>query len=226
MNNNMETTGNNTTTAFFDLDNTIVRTSTGILWFRYMRRKGHTSSWEVVKAFYAYMRYRRNSLDIESLAEREVKRLANTSEEKMIEISEQWFDEMVKGYIYPRAIEVVNDHKAKGHKLAILSAATIYAVGPVKRYLGIEHGLCTRLAINDGVFTGELVEPYCYGKGKIYWAERFAEENGISLDNSYFYTDSFTDLPMLERVGMPQIVNPDKLLEAEAKKRGWPIVSF
>jgi putative phosphoserine phosphatase/1-acylglycerol-3-phosphate O-acyltransferase len=222
----MESKTNNNTVAFFDLDNTLVRTSTGILWFRYMRRKGHTSFWEVAKAFYAYLRYRRNSLDVRSLAEREVKRVAGMSEDRMIEICQQWFDEMVKDYIYPRAVDVVNDHKAKGHTLAILSAATIYAVGPVKNHLGIEHGLCTRLAVNDGMFTGELVEPYCYGEGKIYWAERFAEENGISLENCYFYTDSITDLPMLEKVGLPQVVNPDKLLEAEARKRNWPITSF
>jgi len=92
--------------------------------------------------------------------------------------------------------------------------------------MGIEHGICTNLVIRDGRFTGELVEPYCYGEGKIYWAERFASENGISLDDSYFYTDSYTDLPMLEKVGRPMIVNPDALLQAEAEKRGWPIVRF
>jgi HAD superfamily hydrolase (TIGR01490 family) len=214
------------TTAFFDLDNTIVRTSTGILWFRYMRRKGHTSLWEVIKAMYAYIRYRRNSLDVKSLAEREVKRIAGVSEQKMIELCETWFDEMVKGYIFPRAIEVVNEHRAKGHKLVILSAATVYTVNPVKDHLGIEEGIGTRLVVSDGLFTGELVEPYCYGEGKIYWARKYAEENDISFDDCYFYTDSYTDLPMLEEVGMPVAVNPDKLLEAEAKKRGWPIEIF
>ena len=214
------------TTAFFDLDNTLVRTSTGLLWFRYLRRKGHTSTWDVVKALYAYVRYRRNSLDLESLAEREVKRISGMSEQAMIDLCEVWFEEMVKSYIYPRAVEVVNEHKSKGHKLVILSAATAYVVNPVKEHLGIEDGICTRLVVRDGFFTGELVEPYCYGEGKIYWAEKYADENDINLEDCYFYTDSYTDLPMLEKVGMPVAVNPDKLLEAEAKKRGWPIVKF
>ncbi len=214
------------TTAFFDLDNTLVSTSTGLLWFRYLRRKGHTSLWEVAKALYAYVLYRRNALDLKSLAEREVKRLAGLPEQTMIDMCERWFDEMVKDYIYPRAIEVVNEHRAKGHRLAILSAATPYVVNPVKEHLGIEHGICTGLVVRDGLFTGELVEPYCYGEGKIYWAERYAEENGISLGDSYFYTDSYTDLPMLEKVGMPRVVNPDKLLEAEAGRRDWPIENF
>ncbi len=214
------------TTAFFDLDNTITRTSTGVLWYRYLRKKGHTSFREVIKIFFAYFKYRRNSLDIISLAKKEVKRVAGVREEDMVKLCDRWFDDMVKHYIYPRAVKAVNEHKTQGHEVAILSAATLYAVNPVKRHLGIEHGICTNLVVEDGVFTGELVEPYCYGDGKIYWAERFAEENGISLDECYFYTDSYTDLPMLERVGMPRVVNPDRMLEAEAKKRNWPILRF
>ncbi len=214
------------TAAFFDLDNTLVRTSTGILWYRYLRKKGHTSTLSLAKVLYAYLRYRRNTLDVKTLAEKEMSRVVGMEEDKMIQLCERWFDEMVKSYIYPRAFDVVNEHKAQGHTLAILSAATIYAVGPVKRHMGIEHGICTKLVVRDGCFTGELVEPYCYGEGKIYWAERFAGENGISLEDSYFYTDSYTDLPMLERVGKPQVVNPDSLLEAEAKKRGWPVARF
>lgn len=214
------------TTAFFDLDNTLVSTSTGILWYRYLRKKGHASFFGIAKVLYAYLRYRRNSLDIRSLAEKEVSRVAGMPEKTMIELCDRWFDEMVKEYIYPRAVEVIDEHRAKGHELAILSAATLYAVNPVKKYLGIEHGICTRLVVRDGCFTGKLVEPYCYGEGKIYWAERYAEENGVSLDDCFFYTDSYTDLPMLERVGMPQVVNPDRLLEAEAKKRDWPVVRF
>ncbi|NQU08330.1 MAG: HAD family hydrolase [Candidatus Abyssubacteria bacterium] len=214
------------TTVFFDLDNTLVSTSTGILWYRYLRKKGHGSILGTAKMLYAYLRYRRNSLDIKTLAESEVKKVAGMPEDQMIDICERWFDEMVKHYIYPRAVEVINEHRSKGHTLAILSAATPYTVNPVKKHLDIEHGICTDLVVRDGRFTGEIVEPYCYGEGKTYWAERFANENGLSLEESYFYTDSFTDMPMLERVGYPKIVNPDKLLEAEASRRGWPILKF
>jgi putative phosphoserine phosphatase/1-acylglycerol-3-phosphate O-acyltransferase len=215
-----------TIVAFFDLDNTITRTSTGILWYRYIHKKGHTSLWKVIKAFYAYLRYRHNKLDIVTLAEKEVAKVAGMREAEMIEMCDRWFDEMIQHHIYPRAVEVINEHRAKGHDLAILSAATKYAVGPTQKHLGIEHGLCTNLVVEDGVFTGKMVKPYCYGEGKIYWAELFAAEKGVNLDDCYFYTDSYTDLPMLEKVGRPVVVNPDRLLEAEAKKRGWPIERF
>jgi putative phosphoserine phosphatase/1-acylglycerol-3-phosphate O-acyltransferase len=214
------------TGVFFDLDNTLVSKSTGLLWYKYLRRKGHASLFSIMKIVLAYFRYRRNSLDIKSLAESEVKKVEGMSEEKMIALCERWFDEMVRHYIYPRAVEVIDEHRSKGHVLAILSAATPYTVNPVKRHLGIDHGICTRLVVRDGHFTGEIVEPYCYGKGKIHWATRFAEKHGLRLENCYFYTDSYTDLPMLESVGMPRPVNSDRLLEAEAKKRGWPLTRF
>jgi putative phosphoserine phosphatase/1-acylglycerol-3-phosphate O-acyltransferase len=180
----------------------------------------------MAKIVLAYVRYRRNSLDIRTLAEKEVKKVTGMSEEEMIKICERWFDEMVKHYIYPRAVEVVTEHRAKGHMLVILSAATPYTVNPVMKHLGIEHGICTRLEVENGLFTGKIVEPYCYGEGKIYWAERFVKEKGLHFEDCYFYTDSYTDLPMLEKVGMPRPVNSDRLLEAEAQKRDWPTMKF
>jgi HAD superfamily hydrolase (TIGR01490 family) len=214
------------TAVFFDLDNTLVSKSTGILYYKYLRKKGRASAFDAVKALYFWIRYRMNSIDIKALAEREVRKVAGTSERAMIELCQRWFDDMVKHYISARAVEAVNKHRAKGHVLAILSAATPYTVNPVKRHLQIEHGLCTHLEVQDGRFTGRLIEPYCYGEGKIYWAERFARASGLRLEDSYFYTDSYTDMPMLERVGMPRPVNPDRRLEAEAHRRGWPITKF
>jgi HAD superfamily hydrolase (TIGR01490 family) len=214
------------TSAFFDLDNTLVTKSTGLLYYKYLRQKGYASIFDTMKALYFWLRYRMNSLDIKSLAEREVRKVAGMSERAMIELCDRWFHDMVRHYISSRAIETVNKHREQGHMLAILSAATPYTVNPVKKFLKIDHGLCTHLVVKDGCFTGELVEPYCYGEGKLYWAKRFAQENGIDLKDAYFYTDSYTDLPVLEHVGMPRPVNPDRLLEAEANRRGWPITRF
>jgi len=80
--------------------------------------------------------------------------------------------------------------------------------------------------VRDGRFTGEAVRPVCYGAGKIYWAERFATAQGVDLGRSYFYTDSITDLPVLERVGEPRIVNPDPRLRRVAARRGWPVLQL
>src|SRR5215475_6350161 len=87
-----------------------------------------------------------------------------------------------------------------------------------------EAALVTQLVVREGRFTGEVIEPVCYGRGKVYWAERFAAEHGVELPRSYFYTDSITDLPVLDRVGHPRVVNPDPRLRRLAQRRGWQVL--
>ena len=84
------------------------------------------------------------------------------------------------------------------------------------------HVICTRLHVQGGKFLGTCERPTCYGQGKVHHAERFAREHGISLEDSFFYTDSYSDLPMLLRVGHQRIVNPDGRLSRHARKSGWP----
>jgi phosphoserine phosphatase len=92
--------------------------------------------------------------------------------------------------------------------------------------LGLSHVVCSRLEVAQGRFTGRPIEPICYGAGKIVWAERFASERNVTLKDCAFYSDSYTDLPMLERVGRPVVVNPDPRLRRAAKQRGWPIENW
>ena len=86
-------------------------------------------------------------------------------------------------------------------------------------HLGIEHAICTRLHVADGIFDGTHMRPACYGAGKVHWAEAFAREHGVDLASSFFYTDSYSDLPMLERVGVQRVVNPDTRLRRHAQAR-------
>jgi putative phosphoserine phosphatase/1-acylglycerol-3-phosphate O-acyltransferase len=78
----------------------------------------------------------------------------------------------------------------------------------------------------NGVFTGRIIEPLCYAAGKVYWAEAYAHEQGVDLDRSFFYTDSISDMPMLQRVGCPVVVNPDYRLRRYARRQGWPVETF
>jgi HAD superfamily hydrolase (TIGR01490 family) len=99
-------------------------------------------------------------------------------------------------------------------------------VRPIAARMGIEHILYTRLEVEDGLFTGRVIEPICFEEGKIYWLQQFIEEQGIDLAKSYFYTDSITDLPLLDLVGHPVATNPDPLLYRTAVKRRWPVRFF
>ena len=108
---------------------------------------------------------------------------------------------------------------------SMLGAATMAM--PADRYSTPKrYVLCTRLLVENGQFVGACARPICYGPGKVHYAERFAEQHDIDLANSYFYTDSYSDLPMLQRVGQPRIVNPDRRLAFHARRQGWPIAQW
>jgi putative phosphoserine phosphatase/1-acylglycerol-3-phosphate O-acyltransferase len=144
----------------------------------------------------------------------------------MIAFCQDWFDRTVKHYLYKEAIQRIREHQAKGHIVALLTAATSYIAQPTGHYLGIEHLLCTRLEVRDGRFTGRLVKPLCHGKGKLFWAIEFCKAQDVDLERSYFYTDSIRDLPALDAVGNPRPVNTDGRLLRVARRRGWPVERF
>jgi putative phosphoserine phosphatase/1-acylglycerol-3-phosphate O-acyltransferase len=107
--------------------------------------------------------------------------------------------------------------------LAILSTSPTYVTRPIAEALGIEQVISTQFEVENGQFTGRLVGPACVGKGKVHWAEDLGAKMGLDLEKSWFYTDSYTDMPMLERVGNRVVVNPDPRLRRTAKRRGWPV---
>ena len=121
---------------------------------------------------------------------------------------------------------LIDLHTDAGRDTYIVSASPIEIVGKFAEAMDMTGGIGTVAAINNGVYTGELAQPFCYGEGKAHAIERVAAENGYDLEASYAYTDSAGDLPMLEVVGHPVAVNPDRALETIAYHRGWPIVEF
>ena len=117
---------------------------------------------------------------------------------------------------------LVRAHQEMGHTVAIVSSATRYQADPLARDMGIEHVLCTELEVENGVFTGRVVHPTCYGEGKASAARELAARLGLDLQQSFFYPDSAEDLPLLEAVGNPRPLNPDRRLASIAAERGWP----
>ena len=122
--------------------------------------------------------------------------------------------------------EHVADHLKQGHVVSLLTSGTRFSATPLADMLHVPHVLCTDIEVVDGIITGRHIAPACAGPGKVVHAERFAAEHGVDLARSYFYTDSFSDLPMLERVGCPRVVNPDPRLRALAQERGWRILDL
>jgi HAD superfamily hydrolase (TIGR01490 family) len=166
-------------------------------------------------------------LNMESLIPRVLSSAAGDDEREMRRQCDLWFVEDVLPHMTERGRKRVTEHKAQGHVVAIVSGSTQYVVEPLAAHLGFPgQYVCTHLESQDGRLTGRIVPPVCLGSGKVVWAERFAAEHDVELSASYFYTDSITDLPLLERVGHPVAVNPDPRLRRLARKRDWPIEMF
>jgi len=209
--------------AFFDIDGTLIARNSAPLYMKHLRETGQARRRDIARTFYYVGRYKLGLLDIERAIAVSVTWIRGRDEAAVRADCDAWYATTVRSYLYPAMAATVEAHRRAGHVLVLLTSATRYLAGPLAADLGIEHLLVTQLLVEAGRFTGEVVRPVCYGEGKTYWAERFAAEHDVDLGQSYFYTDSITDLPLLERVGEPRVVNPDPRLGRVAARRGWPV---
>jgi len=209
--------------CFFDMDKTLIGGNSAVSFMRYCLRRGKTTRWKVMKSIVYYLLYRYDFLDMEKAYRDSLRLLVGTREEDLMQLCQEWFEDAIRNLIYPEAPDIVRHHLNQGERVVIISNATTYAVAPLARYLDVPHVLATQLEVRQGLFTGNYIEPLCFRHGKVFWAEKLAKELGEEIGRSTFYTDSITDLPLLERVGTRQVVNPDPKLRSLAKKRGWPV---
>ncbi len=213
--------------AFFDLDHTVLNASSSTLWAQYLYREGRMSRVQMAAMAWYTLRYKLAIIDMDSIMRLMASTMRGQSEAELIAECERWFEEMVASHIAPVARERVHQHQAQGHTVALLTASTAYVAAPTAHSLGAGVSyISTRLEVENGLFTGRCIEPICFGPGKVYWAREFCTRRGLELAESYFYTDSYTDLAMLEAVGHPVAVNPDARLRRHASRQGWPIEQF
>jgi HAD superfamily hydrolase (TIGR01490 family) len=212
--------------AFFDMDKTVLAVNSGTLWLKYLVTHREIGAVDLLRALWWLALYQLALVDGEFVFGEAAISVKGQREEEMRRVCDRWFAEEVAPHITAGACARVAHHRARGHVLAVLSSSSPYASEPLGARLGIPHVLCTRLALADGVFTGTVNGPVCFGRGKVRVAEAFAREHDLDLSASWFYTDSYSDLPMLERVGHPVAVNPDLRLRRHARDRNWPILSW
>lgn len=214
------------TAAFFDLDRTLLAGFSATAFIRDDVMAGRMGMAELAHTLLAATRFQLGTVGFSAFIASTVERLRGRSEAEFVANAELVFRERLAGAIYPESRALVRAHLRKGHTVAIVSSATRYQIEPLARDLGIAHVLCTGLEVNDGCFTGGIVQPTCYGEGKAAAARAFAAAHDIDLERSYFYTDSEEDLPLLEIVGSPRPTNPSARLAAIAARRGWPVRRF
>lgn len=207
--------------AFFDMDRTLVRRNTGTLYMQWRYQRGEVGIRDMLRVGSWLLRYTFGVLDAEALARQGIQDVAGLDEEHFEQELALWYTERVRSHISAAGRREVTRRREEDFVLVILSAGTRYAVEPLARELGVDHVLCTQLEVTDGKLTGRC-EELCYGAHKVRIAERFAASHNIDLDQSIFYTDSISDLPMLKRVGEARVINPDPRLRIVAKRQGWP----
>ena len=225
----MSPTGRSRTAAFFDLDKTVVAKSSALAFSRELYREGFISPTVVLKTAYAQLSYQLLGASAEKM---------ERSREALLELTRGWEAERVKRLvretmqevidplIYQEALDLFAEHRRAGRALYLVSSAGEEVVQPLAEYLGVPHVIATRMAVDDdGRYAGEI-EFYAYAEGKAEAMRAEAQRRDIDLAESYAYSDSITDLPMLEVVGTPVAVNPDKDLRAIARERGWEIRDF
>jgi putative phosphoserine phosphatase/1-acylglycerol-3-phosphate O-acyltransferase len=212
--------------ALFDLDRTLVDGFSVYAFLGERLSSGTMPPRELVANLAAMTNYKLGRIGFSGVLTGTTMALRGVSEASFEELGEQVFRKHLLGRVYPEAKALVKAHRERGHTLAVVSSATRYQIEPVARYLGIEHVLCTQLEVENGVFTGRAIKPACYGEGKAIAARLLAGEEDLDLDASYFYTDAHEDLPLLELVGHPYALNPDRELARVAHERDWPASYF
>lgn len=214
--------------AFFDLDRTVIAKSSALAFGRPFYRDGLIKRSDVVKAAYAQLTFRLGGADEAAMA-RTRDYLAKLCEgwpvDQVREIVSEALEELINPYIYAEAGKLIEEHQADGRDVVLVSASGEEIVRPIGELLGVTDIIATRMGITDGHYSG-AIEFYAAGAAKVDAVRSLAAERGYDLAASYAYSDSVSDLPLLEAVGHPTAVNPDRALRRAAIERGWPVSEF
>lgn len=214
--------------AFFDLDKTIIAGSSALAFSRPFLREGLISRRAALRSGYAQLLLLLAGADEDTteLLRRQITELcAGWKVEQVRAIVADTLHEVVEPLVYAEATQLIATHRAQGDEVVVLSASGLEVVEPISALVGVDRCVATRMAVKDGRYTGEI-EHYLYGEQKAQAARQIAAERGYRLEDCYAYTDSITDLPLLEAVGHPVAVNPDRALRRLAQERGWRVLTF
>lgn len=220
---------NRTEAAFFDLDKTVIAKAAMLAFGPRLQQEGLLNRWLVVRALWGQIVFRYLGADegrMQKMRETALKIAVGWHKETISALVDNALTEVIDPLVYAEALELIDSHRDAGRRVYLVSASPEEIVLPLARHVGVDDAIATRARIDaDGRYTGE-VEFYSAGVHKVEAIEREVERHDLDLANSFAYSDSITDLPMLETVGHPVAVNPDRALLREAEARGWEIRTF
>ena len=213
--------------AFFDLDKTLLARNSGAMWVRSELRGGHVTLGQALAAYGWISRYHLGFVQLEDALLASIASLEGALESEVRRRTEDFYAREVRPLFRPGAFAALALHRRAGDRLMLLTSSSSYLAEAACTELGLDGYLCNRFEVDaGGRYTGRPAGPLCYGPGKVETAWRFTEPLGVPLITCAFYSDSASDLPMLEAVGYPVAVNPDPRLRLTALARGWKIADW
>ena len=213
--------------AFFDLDQTLLDGDSDFEWGAYLVSIGKVdvTTYEIENERF-YRAYLAGNLDIQEYLRFAMRPLAENTYSRLCQWREAFIDTRIRPMIKTRAPGLIRQHRDAGHHPAIITSTNRFITEPIKDLLQVETLIATEPARSQGEFTGEIQGIPCFGEGKITHARQWAESRSHSLEGSYFYSDSFNDLPLLETVDNPVAVDADEKLTEHAIRKGWKRLSL
>ena len=213
--------------ALFDLDNTLIAGDSDYLWGCFLVEQGIVDgvAYEHANRRF-YDQYKIGELDIFEFLDFQLRPLAEHDPAQLERWRAQYIEEKIVPILLPKARELIDRHRTSGDTLAIITATNRFITAPIAGLYGIEHLLATEPQQREGRYTGKVVGTPCFQDGKVTVLESWLKDSGHTLDDSWFYSDSHNDLPLLNRVRRPHAVDPDEILEMHARQQGWPVISL
>ncbi len=214
--------------AFFDLDKTVIARASIAAFGRPLYKGGLVNRRTVLRALYAqlvYLHLGASEEKLERIRESVLRLTRGWNQERVREIVAETLEQIVEPIIFAEAADLIEQHKDEGRLVVLVSASPEELVAPLGRYLGADRVIASRAQVQEGRYTGAM-EFYAYGEFKAEAMRQLADAENIDLDASYAYTDSYTDLPMLDAVGHPVAVNPDRVLGRYAREHGIAVARF
>ncbi|WP_280549406.1 HAD family hydrolase [Halomonas sp. 11-S5] len=213
--------------AIFDLDNTLLSTDSDHAWGEFLLEQGAVDPVAYREANDRFLAdYEAGTLDIHAFLAVALRPLAEHSPEQLAAWHQQFMASKIEPHVLSKGEELVARHRARGDTLLIVTATNRFITGPIAERLGIDELIAVEPEVSDGRYTGRATGIPSYREGKVERLDAWLVDKDLTLDDSWFYSDSHNDLALLERVEHPVAVDPDPSLREVAKARGWKIISL
>lgn len=213
--------------AFFDLDKTLIADNSARLWLRAEWESGHITMPKMVQASYWLLKYHLGFTHLDEVIKKSLMFIAGENQEETLVAIKEFYRTTIKNLYRPGALEAIKYHKERGHKIALLTSCFDGLSVLVQEEQGFDFCLCTRLEVNEkGQYTGKTLGMPCFGQNKVIYAKDLCASLELSLKECTFYTDSASDIPLLNLVGRAVAINPDPHLRVRARLKKWEVIDW